>query len=75
MALIEPCPDREGLVTAIGEAGRRASNVDASGGAAGSISVCTGWPLWPLEVRRRFPAVEEFTPPNSIPALTGKPLV
>lgn len=72
MALIEPCPDREGLVTAIGEAGRRARDVDASGGAAGSISVCTGWPL---EVRRRFPAVEEFTPPNSNPALTGKPLV
>lgn len=72
MALSEPHPELEELLTAIGEAGQRVSDIDASEGAAGNISVCIGWPL---EVRRRFPAVEEIALPQGVPSLAGKLLI
>lgn len=72
MPLDEPYPELEELLAAIGEAGRRVSDIDASEGAAGNISLCIGWPL---EVRRRFPVVGEITLPQTAPALAGKLLI
>ncbi len=69
MALEQPYPDLDEFLTAIGEAGVRVSNIDAGEGAAGNISICIDWPL---EVRRRFPLVEELILPLEVPALAGK---
>ncbi len=43
-------PTLDDLLTMIGEAGRRLSEIEASEGAAGNISICARWPL-PLESR------------------------
>ena len=64
-----PYPEFEELLTLIGEAGRRLSEIDASEGAAGNISVYIGWPVDP---RRRFPLVETLDLPQPIPELAGK---
>jgi rhamnulose-1-phosphate aldolase len=72
MPLDEPYPELEELLAAIGEVGQRVSNIDASEGAAGNISVYIGWPL---EVRRRFPVVEQMALPQRAPALARKTLI
>lgn len=56
------------LLTLIGEAGLRLSQIEASEGAAGNISVYVGWNLDP---RRRFPLVETIDLPMSVPGLAG----
>lgn len=66
MALDQPYPDLDELLTNIGEAGLRAAGINASEGAAGNISVYIGWML---EVRRRFPLAEPFMLPQPAPAL------
>ncbi len=68
MALDQPYPDLDELLTTIGEAGLRVSSIDASEGAAGNISLFIGWPL---EVRRRFPLAEPLDLPHPVPALAG----
>jgi len=52
----------------MGEAGRRLSEIEATEGAAGNISVCL---RWPIELRTRFPLVAEFALPQSVPELAG----
>ena len=42
-----PYPELDELLTLIGEAGRRCSEIQASEGAAGNISVYIGWPVEP----------------------------
>ena len=69
MPLPEPYPELEEFLITIGEAGQRVSGLQASEGAAGNISVCIGWPV---EVRRRFPLVEEIELPLPAPALAGR---
>lgn len=69
MALDEPFPDLEELLETIGEAGQRTSDIEASEGAAGNISLYLGWPL---EVRRRFPLAEPIELPLPVPDLAGK---
>lgn len=64
-----PFPEFEGLLQSIGEAGSRLSEIQASEGAAGNISVYVGWPLDP---RRRFPLVETLELPQAVPELAGK---
>ena len=44
------------------------SEIEASEGAAGNISVCL---RWPIEVRTRFPVIEEIELPQSVPELAG----
>lgn len=66
MALSEPFPDLEEILTSIGAGGNQVAAIDASEGAAGNISVCIGWPI---EVRRRFPIVEEIKLPQPAPHL------
>ncbi|HEX6288360.1 MAG TPA: class II aldolase/adducin family protein [Herpetosiphonaceae bacterium] len=68
MALDQPFPDLDELLTTIGTAGQRLSGINASEGAAGNISMVIGWPL---EVRRRFPVGASFVLPHPAPALAG----
>lgn len=72
MALIEPFPELDELLVAIGEAGQRLSSIHATEGAAGNISVMIGWPM---EIRRRFPLHESIRLPAAVPALAGKLLI
>jgi rhamnulose-1-phosphate aldolase len=66
VTLKEPFPDLEEILSSIGAGGDRVAAIDASEGAAGNISVCVGWPI---EVRRRFPIVEEIQLPQPVPHL------
>jgi len=68
MSLIEPYPDLDEFLDGMGEAGLRASSIDASEGAAGNISIVIGWPV---EVRRRFPNAEPLKLPEPVPYLGG----
>ncbi|MEO8286228.1 MAG: class II aldolase/adducin family protein [Chloroflexota bacterium] len=69
MSLPEPYPDLDELIESIGEAGLRVSDLQASEGAAGNISIYIGWPV---EVRRHFPIAEKLDLPMPAPALAGK---
>jgi len=63
-----PYPELDDLLEMMGEAGRRLSEIEATEGAAGNISVCL---RWPIELRTRFPLVAEFALPQSVPELAG----
>ena len=63
-----PYPELDDLLHLMGEAGRRLSEIDASEGAAGNISICLRWPVDP---RNRFPLVETLDLPQPIPDLAG----
>jgi len=67
-----PYPELDELLTTIGEAGRHLSEIEASEGAAGNISICIGWPI---DVRRRFPNVEALELPQAVPELAGKTFI
>lgn len=64
-----PFPELNELLVLIGEAGSRMSEIEATEGAAGNISLYIGWPLDP---RRTFPNVETIDLPDAIPELAGK---
>jgi len=68
MPIDAPYPELDELMTLIGEAGERLSEIEASEGAAGNISVFMGWPIDP---RRRFPIVETIELPVPLPELAG----
>lgn len=72
MALEAPFPELDEFLAAIGAAGQRVSEIAASEGAAGNISVCIGWPI---EARRRFSLAEPFELPQQAPALGGMSLI
>jgi rhamnulose-1-phosphate aldolase len=72
MSVETPYPELDELLELVGEAGQRISEIDASEGAAGNISVYLGWPVEP---RRRFPNVEEIALPVAVPALAGGTLI
>ena len=63
-----PYPELDDLLRAIGEAGRRVADIEASEGAAGNLSVCV---RWPVEPRTRFPVIEELDLPQAVPELAG----
>ncbi len=58
----------DGLVKAIGKAGKRLSEIDASEGAAGNISVCV---RGPLELDRAYSQMESVPLTMSVPELAG----
>ena len=72
MALEQPFPELDEFLAAIGAAGQRVSEIAASEGAAGNISICIGWPI---EVRRRFPIAEPIELPLPAPALAGMHMI
>ncbi len=69
MSIQAPYPELEELIHLIGEAGQRITEIEASEGAAGNISVYLGWSLDP---RRRFPNEETIPLPQPVPELVGK---
>ncbi len=66
--LAQPYPDLDELLEMMGAAGQRLSDIGASEGAAGNISVCL---RWPIEPRSRFPMCEEIPLPQPVPGLAG----
>ena len=66
--LEEPYPELSELIEMVGEAGHRLSEIEASEGAAGNISICV---TWPIELRNRFPVAETVTLPQAVPELAG----
>lgn len=60
------------LLKAMGEAGKRLSEIDACEGGAGNISVCT---REPVDLRDRFPLIEEIELPQPVPELAGATFV
>ncbi len=65
---LQSYPDLDSLLVQIGETGRRLSEINASEGAAGNISVCV---RGTLEFRRRFPDREDIRLPIRVPGLAG----
>ena len=63
-----PYPELDDLLTMMGYAGRHLAEIEASEGAAGNISVCL---RWQIEVRTRFPVVDEIELPQPVPELAG----
>lgn len=61
-----PYPELDDLLEMMGQAGRHLSEIEASEGAAGNISVCL---RWSIEVRTRFPVVEKIKLPQAVPEL------
>ena len=64
-----PYPELSELLVLIGAAGRRMSDIEATEGAAGNISIYVGWRVDP---RRTFPNVETIPLPERTPELAGK---
>ena len=62
-------PNLDELLAAIGEAGQRMSNMQASEGAAGNISVYIGWPV---DVTGVFPLTEAIELPQPASLLANK---
>lgn len=63
-----PYPELDDLLEMMGEAGRRLSDIEATEGAAGNVSVCL---RWPVELRTRFPLVDDIELPQPVPELAG----
>lgn len=72
MPLEQPYPELTELMEAVGAAGARLSEIDASEGAAGNISVYISWRVDP---RRVFPSQERVTLPLPVPGLAGGALL
>ena len=68
MSLQPPYPELDEFLDAIGEAGARVCDIDASEGAAGNISIYLGWQVDP---RRKFPVEETIELPHAVPELVG----
>ena len=63
-----PYPELDDLLEMMGEAGQHLAEIEASEGAAGNISICL---RWPIELRTRFPMVNEIELPQTVPELAG----
>jgi rhamnulose-1-phosphate aldolase len=72
MSIPEPFPELDELLESMGEAGARISDIDAGEAGAGNISVSIGWHI---EVRRRFPLVEEIELPMVVPSLARRTML
>jgi rhamnulose-1-phosphate aldolase len=68
MPIEAPFPELDELMVLMGEAGQRLSDIEASEGAAGNISVYIGWAVDP---RRKFPNIEEIPLPDPLPELAN----
>lgn len=68
MAVLPPFPNLLELLAILGDAGLRISEIEASEGAAGNLSVFFRWPVDPGPV---FPIDEVIELPVKVPALAG----
>jgi rhamnulose-1-phosphate aldolase len=68
MPLDQPYPNLSEFLELMGEAGARLSEINASEGAAGNLSIYIGWPVEP---RRTFPIDEPIRLPGPAPHLAG----
>jgi rhamnulose-1-phosphate aldolase len=68
MMLQASYPELDDLLEMMGEAGKRLSEIEASEGAAGNISICL---RWPIELRTHFPQIDEIELPQPVPELAG----
>lgn len=68
MSLDAPYPDLHELLGTISDAGARLSEIGASEGAAGNISICIGYPIDP---RRTFTTGERIELPLQVPNLAN----
>jgi len=68
LTLQEPYPELDDLLEMMGEAGLHLAEIEASEGAAGNISICL---RWGVELRARFPVMDEIELPQPIPELAG----
>jgi rhamnulose-1-phosphate aldolase len=68
LALQEPYPELDDLLEMMGEAGLHLAEIEASEGAAGNISICL---RWAIELRTRFPVMDEIELPQPVPELAG----
>jgi rhamnulose-1-phosphate aldolase len=68
MPLDQPYPDLREFLELMGEAGARLSEINASEGAAGNLSIFFAWQVEP---RRTFPMVETIQLPLPAPHLAG----
>lgn len=68
MGLDQPYPELDEFLQLMGEAGVRISEINASEGAAGNLSMYFNWQIDP---RRKFPIVEEIQLPCCVPHLAG----
>ena len=67
-----PFPSIEELLTMIGETGKRLSEIDASEGASGNISLYIGWPIDPGP---RFSNQKTVQLPIEVPECAGKTFI
>jgi rhamnulose-1-phosphate aldolase len=72
MSVKSPYPPLEELVAAIGETGRRLSEIAASEGAAGNISCFYGWNLAVEEI---FPESAPMPLPQAVPEVGGGTII
>lgn len=63
-----PYPELDDLLEMMGEAGKHLDDIEASEGAAGNLSICL---RWDIELRTRFPVVDEIALPQPVPELAG----
>jgi rhamnulose-1-phosphate aldolase len=68
----QPFYQLDDLLGQIGEAGKRLSEINACEGAAGNISLYFDWQL---ELRHRFPIIEQVKLPVEVPQLAGKTFI
>lgn len=68
MPVDQPYPELDELMEIVGEAGVRISEINASEGAAGNLSIFFAWPVEP---RRKFPIIESIQLPVAVPHLAG----
>lgn len=67
-----PHLELDDLLEMIGQAGYRMTEIEAGEGAAGNISICL---RWPVEVRARFPQVDEIELPQPVPELASATII
>ena len=72
MSLTPPYPPLSEFIAAMGEAGRRLSEISASEGSAGNISCYFGWEIPVADV---FPEAEPFTLTDAVPELAGATII
>ena len=68
MSLDQPYPSLDEFLHLMGEAGVRISEINASEGAAGNLSIFFNWAVDP---RRKFPIAEAIRLPCDVPHLAG----